>query len=759
MMFSSSIFRISVTGLLMVLSLIMGQALQPALLQTSLDNGGGRLSGGLYTMDVSQGGIGGIHSAGGVVSMQSGYAGGLNEPPEAVADSFGVLAGDSLNLAFEELFANDTDPENNLLRMIRVDAISKEGGTIAINGTELVYTPPQNSVGMDSFAYVVTDSYGVEVKGVVTLKFGQIIAFPQIAEKTFGDLPFLLSASASSGLPVVFSLLSGPATLSGDTMTLTGAGTVTLRASQAGDSTYPPADDVEQTFFVSKAQQTITFPVINDRTLSDSPFELTGSVSSGLPLVFSLVSGPATLSGSTVTLTGGGGVVVRASQGGGPNHEAAEDVERSFFVSSDSSDRTLNGRVTLFGDGQTPVPAVLVQVDVGGEVHETQTDQNGYYQVTVPAGNDYAVRASLSTDIKVNQGVDVVDIIALRKHILNREKLSSAMAWLAADTNRDSSIDVVDIVGIRKVILNRTSFYSTKANGEQEDVFRFANLSFKDVEATQSFAELSEALVINYEGVTGDLNNVDFAAVKLGDANGDWKPSADTGTPLNAIHEKVSAPDDLDGPSLTFGEAWSDDGGDLYVPVIGLTKEALMGVQYELAWDHRMLSLKGVISNSLPGFVMGVHTYDQEGRASVAWDDATLAGIDIDENEPMMVWRFGRMAEGGTGLSLERALLVGKQQRFGRMPSATLYLRHDDRSMAGLRGGIKAIDFHERQIHLWVDTRGAQHWQLESASRLEPSKWSRLKILAGNERWQQLVLPHNEGMHFLRLVPLIGTDR
>jgi len=737
----------------------MGQALQPALLQTSLNNGGGRLSGGLYTMDVSQGGIGGIHSAGGVVSMQSGYAGGLNEPPEAVADSFGVLAGDSLDLAFEELFANDTDPENNLLRMIRVDAVSKEGGAIAINGTELVYTPPQNSVGMDSFAYVVTDGYGVEVKGVVTLTFGQIIAFPQIAEKTFGDLPFLLSASASSGLPVVFSLLSGPATLSGDIMTLTGAGTVTLRASQAGDRSYPPADDVEQTFFVSKAQQAITFPVINDRTLSDSPFELTGSASSGLPLVFSLVSGPATLSGNTVTLTGGGGVVVRASQGGGPNHEAAEDVERSFFVSTDSSDRTLNGRVTLFGDGQTPLPAVLVQVDVGGELHETQTDQNGYYQVTVPAGNDYAVRASLSTDIKVNQGVDVVDIIALRKHILNREKLSSAMAWLAADTNRDSSIDVVDIVGIRKVILNRTSFYSTKANGEQEDVFRFANLSFKDVEATQSFAELSEALVINYEGVTGDLNNVDFAAVKLGDANGDWEPSVDTGSPLNAIHEKVSAPDDLDGPSLTFGEAWSDDGGDLYVPVIGWTQKALMGVQYELAWDVRILSLKGVISNSLSGFVRGVHTYDQEGRASVAWDDATLAGIDIDEHEPMMVWRFCRVAEGGTGLSLERALLVGKQEGFARMPSATLYLRPDDRSMAGLRGGIKAIDFHGRQIHLWVDTRGAQHWQLESASRLEPSKWSRLKILAGNERWQQLVLPHNEGMHFLRLVPMVGTDR
>ncbi|MDB4718044.1 Ig-like domain-containing protein [Verrucomicrobia bacterium] len=742
----------------MALSLIWGQALQPALLQTSLDHGGGRLYGGPYTMDVSQGGVGGIQSAGGVVSMQSGYAGGLNEPPEAVADSFGIMmtVGQSLNLRTDRLLGNDIDPEKNTFHLVHIPASSENGGTIAYDGEVIAYTRPDSGGDSDSFIYTVTDDYGIEVKGLVTLTFGHIITFPQITEKTFGDPPFTLSASASSGLPVVFSLLSGPATLSGDTMTLTGAGTVTLRASQAGDATYPPANDFDQTFIVSKAQQTIFFPVITDRTSGDPPFELTGSASSGLPLSFSVVSGAATLSGSTVTLTGGGGVVVRASQGGGPNHESAEDVERSFMV---SSDRTLNGRVTLFGDGQTPVPAAFVRVNVDGEVHETQTDQNGYYQLNLPARDNYALRAGRTADTKANRGVDVVDIIALRKHILNREKLSSAMSWLAADTNRDSSIDVVDIVGIRKVILNRISFYSADANGKQDDIFRFTKLSFKDVEATQSFAKLGEALVIDYDGVTGDLNNVDFAAVKLGDANGDWKFSADTGSPLNAIHERAADPHALHEPLLVLGEAWSDSEGDLYVPVIGLTKEALMGVQYELAWDHRMLSLKGVISNSLPGFVMGVHTYDQEGRASLAWDDATLAGIDIDENEPMMVWRFGRVAEGGTGLSLERALMVGQQEGLGRMPSAALYLRPDDRSRAALRGVIKAIDFHGHQIHLWVDTRGAQHWQLESASRLEPSKWSRLKILGGNERWQQLELPHNEGMHFLRLLPLIGTDR
>ncbi len=79
----------------------------------------------------------------------------------------------------------------------------------------------------------------------------QAITFAQPTDHSYGDAPFSLSASASSGLPVTFSVVSGPATLSGSLVTLTGWGTVTIRATQMGDSTWAPAPSVERSFVVN----------------------------------------------------------------------------------------------------------------------------------------------------------------------------------------------------------------------------------------------------------------------------------------------------------------------------------------------------------------------------------------------------------------------------------------------------------------------------------------------------------------------------
>ncbi len=59
----------------------------------------------------------------------------------------------------------------------------------------------------------------------------------------------VLSATASSGLPVAFRVVSGPAVVSGSRLTVTGTGAIVVRASQQGNSNYEPADDVDQSFF------------------------------------------------------------------------------------------------------------------------------------------------------------------------------------------------------------------------------------------------------------------------------------------------------------------------------------------------------------------------------------------------------------------------------------------------------------------------------------------------------------------------------
>lgn len=70
----------------------------------------------------------------------------------------------------------------------------------------------------------------------------QQIAFPEIADHTVGDAPFALQARASSGLPVAFAVVDGPAVLDGKSLRLTSTpGLVIIRATQEGDPAFAPA--------------------------------------------------------------------------------------------------------------------------------------------------------------------------------------------------------------------------------------------------------------------------------------------------------------------------------------------------------------------------------------------------------------------------------------------------------------------------------------------------------------------------------------
>lgn len=72
-----------------------------------------------------------------------------------------------------------------------------------------------------------------------------------IPDKLTTDPPFNLEASATSGLPVIFEVTEGPATVNGNLLTLTGEpGFVTVKASQPGNGTWAPAPDVFNTFEV-----------------------------------------------------------------------------------------------------------------------------------------------------------------------------------------------------------------------------------------------------------------------------------------------------------------------------------------------------------------------------------------------------------------------------------------------------------------------------------------------------------------------------
>jgi hypothetical protein len=117
--------------------------------------------------------------------------------------------------------------------------------TLTGAGTVHVEAVQEGNVNFTA-AVPVTQSFTVA-------KASQLINFPPISDKMVDDTPFTLNATATSGLAVTYRLVSGAATLEGNTVTINGEGPVVIEAMQAGDNNYSAATPVLNTFNVAPA--------------------------------------------------------------------------------------------------------------------------------------------------------------------------------------------------------------------------------------------------------------------------------------------------------------------------------------------------------------------------------------------------------------------------------------------------------------------------------------------------------------------------
>ena len=321
----------------------------------------------------------------------------------------------------------------------------------------------------------------------------QTITFPTLASPVIdGASPVTLNATASSGLTVSYTV-SGPATLSGSTLTFTGTGTVVVTASQAGNSSYGAATPVPQTIIVNPAPlsvtvnsatraygaanptfsgtptgfvngdtavstglnysstattasqpgpytitaslanltaaqnyllnvthgtltvtaaaNAITFAQLSPVTYGASPVTLNATSSSSLPVSFK-VSGPATVNGTLLTLTGAGTIIVTASQPGNTDYSAATPVQQSVTVNPATPTLTLTPSATsaVYGTSITltvqttgvsggVLPGGTVTLTLDGTPH-TLTLANGtaIYNGSSLATGQHTATASYSGD-------------------------------------------------------------------------------------------------------------------------------------------------------------------------------------------------------------------------------------------------------------------------------------------------------------------------------------------------------------------------
>lgn len=146
---------------------------------------------------------------------------------------------------------------------------------------------------------------------------------------TLGDL-----SAVYDGAPKPVTVTTAPAGVNvavaynGSAQVPTAAGSYTVTAAVT-DATYEGS--ATGTLVIAPATQTIAFAPA-DQPFSFTPLNLVATATSGLPVSFTLVDGPALLDGITLTFTGAGAVTVRATQPGDANHAAAAPVERTILV-------------------------------------------------------------------------------------------------------------------------------------------------------------------------------------------------------------------------------------------------------------------------------------------------------------------------------------------------------------------------------------------------------------------------------------------
>jgi hypothetical protein len=252
-------------------------------------------------------------------------------------------------------------------------------------------------------------------------KAAQTINFGALPTKTFGDADFGVSATATSNLAVGFAA-SGQCMVSGGTVHITGAGSCTVTASQAGDSNYSPATSVDQSFTINKAAATVTLSNLS-QTYDGNPKSATAT------------TGPA---GKTVVIAYSQNSQPVASPTNAGSYDVSATINDANYQGSASGSLTINkaGSTTTVTvsnatfdnstHGGTATVAGAGGLSQSLTVNYTGRNATVYNSTTAPTnGGDYTAAATFNGDANHNGSNDSKDFqIAKAAQTINFGALS-----------------------------------------------------------------------------------------------------------------------------------------------------------------------------------------------------------------------------------------------------------------------------------------------------------------------------------------------
>lgn len=271
-----------------------------------------------------------------------------------------------ISMAAQVTLSNLAQTYNGSAKSVTVTTVPAGLNYTVTYGDGVSTTPPTNAGDYAVVATIVDPVETGSVSGTLVIsKATQTITFAALSAKTFGDAPFGLTATSSSGLPIAYtSSVNTVATVSASTVTIAGAGATFIRANQSGDLNYLPATQVSRPLTVNKKKLTFSLFLPTGKTYGDPPFTVSATVTNGLSISKWESADPSVATVSPtglVTIVGAGQTSIIASipSADSPNYDPAWIARPLNVARSAASLPSGTQTVTYSGSAQALDPSAL----------------------------------------------------------------------------------------------------------------------------------------------------------------------------------------------------------------------------------------------------------------------------------------------------------------------------------------------------------------------------------------------------------------
>lgn len=281
---------------------------------------------------------------------------------------------------------------------------------------------------------------------------------------------------------------------------------------------------------------------------------------------------------------------------------------------------TANGEVCLLSTAKLKgtitttagIGVNAVIVSIGGKISITN-DKGEYEMPQLLRGRTYVIKPRKGGSPK--NGVNVVDVVTIRQHILGDKIFADPYKYIVSDVNGSGSVNVADVVIIQQLILGQIDSFS------RNWVIVPSNYRFSSPAAAIKEKFPEEITISNLDGDKNDLN---FIALKIGDANNSASPKSKL----------------IDQPGLSLADLALHTGQKLEIPVYAHELINMKGFQCQLSTQNDgALEILGIAFNEQTQLKSS--NFDlrslESGVLRIMWVESMQSNMGLSEDKPLFL--------------------------------------------------------------------------------------------------------------------------